>query len=331
MKCLPQEFLSDRMKKSADLQKRRVPMINLNRSITFVFAFLVLTLFILSFTLSANAQPTLYSCERSGDDAPFLHTIDPNTGATLTSTEIILPGEIVRGCNGMAKHPQTGACFVILNITEPEETTPRILAKIDPGSGLATQIGGADQTFASIAFTPDGSLYGVTGDGGGTPETLFTIDTDNGSTSFVMALGNGNDGEAIAYNFTDNLLYHTSGIGDPNVNNIFESINLGNSTISPITISGDTSNWNEQTALVQNSPNSFLTVQRGDPALHSITTTGVVSQIGPLDHTSKGLAFDCGRIAPQVPTLSEWGLISTVLALGLISFFALIRRSAFQK
>lgn len=302
----------------------------LNKSLTSVFAFFALTLFFLSLTLSVNAQQTLYSCERSGDDAPFLHTINPNTAATLSSTEITLPGSTVRGCNGMAKHPQTDVCYVILNTTTDGSTAPRILARIDERSGLATQIGGADQTFASIAFTEDGTLYGVTGDGGGTPETLFTIDLNTGATSFVMALGNGSDGEAIAYNFNNNLMYHTSGISTINVDNIFESINLANNFISPITISGDTSLWDEQTALVQLSANTFLTAQRGDPALHSITTSGVVTQIGEMDHVSKGLAFDCGG-AVEVPTMSEWGLITTVLALGLVSFIVLRRRSAFQK
>ncbi|MGB2693478.1 MAG: hypothetical protein WBC96_13385, partial [Thermodesulfobacteriota bacterium] len=264
---------------------------------------------------------------------PFLHTINPNTGATISTTEMTLEGRTVRGCNGMAKHPQTNVCYVMLNITpDPDAgpTPPRILATIDQNTGVTTAIGAADRTFATIAFTADGTLYGVTGDGGSTPETLFTIDPDTGATSFVMALGNGSDGEAIAYNFNNNLMYHTSGIDTINVDNIFESINLGNNSISPITISGDTSNWDEQTALVQLSANTFLTAQRGDEALHSITTSGVVTQIGEMDHVSKGLAFDCGGTV-DIPTMSEWGLITTVLGLGLVSFFVLRRRSAFQK
>ena len=166
----------------------------MNRSITFSVAFLAVTLFLLSFILSANAQ-TLYSCERGGDEAPFLHTINSNTGATLTTTEITLAGFNVRGCNGMARHPETDACYLMLNI-DPEDDPParRVLAIIDPIRGVATAIGVAEETFATIAFTSDGTLYGVTGDGGGTPETLFTIDILNGTTTLVTALGNGDDG-----------------------------------------------------------------------------------------------------------------------------------------
>ena len=54
-----------------------------------------------------------------------------------------------------------------------------------------------------------------------------------------------------------------------------------------------------------------------------------------MDFDIKGLAFDCGTPGfpadATIPTLSEWGLITIVIALGLVSFFVLRRRSAFQK
>lgn len=313
----------------------------LNKSIAFVLAFLTLTLFSLSFALSVNAQQTLYSCESPfGDSNPFFHTLNPNTGATSSTTEMTLAGQTVRGCNGMAKHPQTNVCYVMLNITpDPDDgpIPPRVLATIDQDTGVATAIGGADQTFASIAFTDDGTLYGVTGDGGGTPETLFRIDITNGNTTLIAPLGNGDDGEVIAFNPQDGLMYHGSGNGAPYNDpsgQIFEalSINPGMIQIFPRTIQGPPvldETFEEQSSMVYQSNNVFLTGTI-DEIFFSITADGFVTELGDMDHVSKGLAFDCGG-AVEVPTMSEWGLITTVLVLGLVSFFVLRRRSAFQK
>ncbi|GJM14726.1 MAG: hypothetical protein DHS20C13_00530 [Thermodesulfobacteriota bacterium] len=239
----------------------------------------------------------------------------------------------------MAKHPETGVCYLILNITEPEETFPRILATIDPATGLATQIGGANQTFASIAFTNDGTLYGVTGDGGGTPETLFRIDANNGNTTLIAPLGNGDDGEVIAFNPVDGLMYHGSGNGSPYndpAGQIFEALSIqpGMIQISPRTLQGPAvldETFEEQSSMVRRSGNVFLTGTI-DEIFFSITSDGFVTELGDMDHVSKGLAFNCGFADNVgVPTMSEWGLITTVLALGLIGFFVLRRRSAFQK
>src|SRR5262247_3267895 len=54
-------------------------------------------------------------------------------------------------------------------------------------------------------------LYGVTGDGATTPETLYRIDKTNGAMTFVLALGNGANGEAIGFRPQDGYLYHASG------------------------------------------------------------------------------------------------------------------------
>ena len=47
-----------------------------------------------------------------------------------------------------------------------------------------------------------------------------------------------------------------------------------------------------------------------------------------MDHNAKGLAFDCGVGPRQIPTLSEWGLISLAVVLGIMGIvgFMVIRR-----
>ena len=296
-------------------------------------AFIVFALFLASLSFTSNAQ-TLYSCPPPYDHNPILYTINPSTGATLTSKEIILPGETVNGCNGMAKDPTTGVCRMILNITVPETTDPRVLVTIDPVTGIATLIGNTGDAFAAIAFDNSGTLYGVTGDGASVPETLYTLSKINGSATFVQTLGNGEDGEGLGFNPNNGLLYHTSGIASPpDPSNVFESINPNSGIVTNIPIIGNTDDYTEQLAMVYSSGNTFLLANRNPFFLHSITTSGVVSDIGPMDHRAKGLAFDCGFISKgaEVPTMSEWGLIITVLLLGFVSFIVLRRKAILQK
>ncbi|MCH7519169.1 MAG: hypothetical protein IH964_09100 [Candidatus Dadabacteria bacterium] len=219
-----------------------------------ILLFIGVLLFAVGLYFPANAQ-TLYGCQTPFGVNPFLYTINQNTGAALTTTEITLAGETVNGCTGMAKDPTTGVCWMILNITEPETTNPRVLVTVDEDTGVATLIGDTGDAFSTIAFDASGTLYGVTGDGANVPETLFTLSKTNGLPTFVQTLGNGDDGEAIAFNPVDGLLYHASGFGSLNINQIFETINLQNGIVTPISLSDDDSS--ETTALVFSGNNRF--------------------------------------------------------------------------
>ena len=181
----------------------------MNGSISLSVAFLALTLFLLSFTLSANAQ-TLYSCDRSN---PLLRTIDPNTGDTLTTTDIIF-GEEIRGCNGLAKDPTTGVCWIMLRPPGQSQGMPgpRILATINANKGVATEIGNTGLAFAGIAFDSNGTLYGLTGDQDGAAiPTIYTLSKINGTHTEFLALVDTDDGEALGFNPNDGLLYRMNG------------------------------------------------------------------------------------------------------------------------
>jgi hypothetical protein len=78
--------------------------------------------------------------------------------------------------------------------------------------------------------TDAAKLYGVTEDGGSItyPESLFLLSQTDASLALVGSLGNGDDGETIAYNRDDDALYHYSGQRD----RIFERIDFpGNTSI----------------------------------------------------------------------------------------------------
>lgn len=149
--------------------------------------------------------------------------------ATSSNTSVTLSG-----MNGMAVHPCTGDIYVVVK----PSTGPRRLGIIDPATGIVTDIGSMGDNFAGITIMNDTLMYGVTGDGASTSESLFRVNMATGATTFLSALGNGDDGESIVANPDNNLIYHLSGLGTPNVDEIFESINPTTFAVTPITLSG---------------------------------------------------------------------------------------------
>ena len=154
------------------------------------------------------------------------------------------------------------------------------------------------------------------------------LSKDDGSSTFFQALVDSDVGEALGFNPNDGLLYRMDGRSI--AIQVFESINPNNMVVTQIPLSGP-DGINETTALTHLPDNVLLAADdRSD--LYSLTTGGAVSFIGDMDHTSKGLAFDCGigpapaRDIAMVPTLSEWGLIVMSGILGIVGFLVMRRR-----
>lgn len=226
----------------------------------------------------------------------LLRVVDPLTGTTLSSTQLRdLAGRTVNRATGIARHPLTGQIYVMMNL---QGVAGRELATLNPANGQASALGNTGDNFAAIAFSANGTLYGVTGDGGNNPETLYTIDTNNASTTMVMALGNGNDGESIAFNPRDGLLYHASGCGAgaPNPcrtpgNEVFEKIDLSGPTITISNIPLSGFDYTETLALtpIGDSGNFLMTDLNDDLCL--ISDQGFVTRIATMDAPTKGMVF----------------------------------------
>jgi FG-GAP-like repeat len=257
--------------------------------------------------LPVYAGHILYSVSR---DDSLLRVVDPSTGATLSSVPITLAGRTVTSSNGLATHPFSGQLFALLTLVGQ---LGRQLVTIDPVSGVATSIGNTGDQFAGLAFNSNGTLFGVMGDqsvGGLPPETLFFFGTLvfrlgfilSANPNQVLALGGGNDGEAIAFNPNDGVFYHASG-NDTHGNGcqplntsicaeIFESID--GVRVTNIPISGSympfTDNYLEAAALTHVAGDVLLLADTGQN-LYKISTAGVVTFVGSMDHVSKGLAF----------------------------------------
>jgi hypothetical protein len=138
------------------------------------------------------------------------------------------------------------------------------------------------------------TLYGVTGDGASTSETLFIIDQTTGAPTFFMTLGNGSDGEVIAFNPNDGMMYHASG----NSIAIFESINLSTQVITPISGSLGTG---EIFGLVFDPMTGDFIGSDIASNLIRITTAGAVTVIGNIGTDVRGLALANCRLFATNP------------------------------
>lgn len=196
----------------------------------------------------------------------------------------------------------------------------RELVTLDVETGVTTSVGNTGDKFASITFGSDGTLYGITGDGATSPQSLYSLSTTTAAATLLTSRGapveEVTDGEALGFNPTDDLLYRGSGIGPPNTAEIFETIDPGTLTIVNVPLSGF--DYEELTALLY-LDGEFYAADLGDPLvdmpqLHRITPAGVVSLVGDLDHVSKGLIPATLPPPQTVPALPQSALIILILA-----------------
>jgi hypothetical protein len=216
----------------------------------------------------------------------MLRRVDPFGPTTLSATQITTSnGRPVTNCNGLAREPATGVLFAIVRETAGGA---RLLATLDPSTAFAAILGPLSQSFAGLAFRADGTLFAVSGDGSAVPSTLWTLNPATAQATVVLPLGNGTDGEAIAF-APDGFLYHASGLGVPNIHEVFERIDTTANSIAPVTLAGFDAD--ELTAMTSYAGGNLLATDRLLRLL-VLTTAGQMTRIGMLDHGPvKGIAF----------------------------------------
>ena len=105
-----------------------------------------------------------------------------------------------------------------------------------------------------------------------------------------MPLGNGNDGEEIAYNPDSGPILHLSGIGG---NRILENIDSVTLAISPLTITG--SYQFEVAGLTHAGGGDFFATSIfPSEGLFLVSSSGASTRIGKMDHAATGLAIHEG-------------------------------------
>jgi len=267
-----------------------------------LFAYLVIGLLVLGlapvFMTNAYAQITIADGDVLSIDAggkfnggdPFIYKINPDTGATISSVEITLDASFssdltVTGGTGIEFNPDDGKIYVLLKTTDDPEVfgggQERMLATIDPQTGIATLVGDTDVSkIGSLTFNP-GTLFSI--------DRLFnglsTVSTVDGSVVNLCELVD-EDGTGLARNSNDGLLYFVT---DDEYQRI-DDFSVDPCDVTDISVSGFI---DEPSALLFiPTENHFLIVLEKDE-LHSLTTTSGadLDSIGDLDHHSRGLAL----------------------------------------
>jgi hypothetical protein len=209
-----------------------------------------------------------------------IYQIDPFSGAVSNVHQVSLPGFTVANSQALAANPLDSSLWAVIQTSD----NTRRLVSINPSTGVATQAGTLSNKIATLAFRADGSLLGVSGDGGSPSETLYQISTVDGTLTPLFALGNGDDGESIAMGPTG-LMYHSSG----NSTALFESVDLNTQVVTPL---GSASG--EAFAMGYSSSIGALFLSVIDSDLFRVdVSTGARTLVGniPSVNDNRGLAF----------------------------------------
>jgi cysteine-rich repeat protein len=175
-------------------------------------------------------------------------------------------------------------------------SSPVHLVTIDPATGVATSHGELGDRFAGLAFTCDGTLYGITGDGAcDWPDTLYRISTTDASKEKLATFGNGNDGEVLAFNPLDGKLYYASGDDDTGGEGGVKYLAIDPLTQASTALTFDTLLDDEEVQALawSEADQAFLWKQnhKPGPLFRSSPDGQTVVKIGDTDHQLHGLAF----------------------------------------
>lgn len=244
-------------------------------------------------TFNRSCNGPLYSIDKS--NPPVLREIDPTNAQTISEVDISIDGfdpDDIKGGSGLATNPLSGELFALLKLdSDDDEGTPksRTLVTLIPETGIATMLGIPGNTgdaFAGIAFDSTGNLFGVTGDGADVDETFFSLSIIDGSATLLCELGNGSDGEALAHNPANGILYHGSG------DDVFETIDSTTDEDCDVTDIGlEDDLEGEFTALTFGEAEDLFFAANFDELLTISPNPGEVISVGFMDEDSKGLAF----------------------------------------
>jgi hypothetical protein len=129
-----------------------------------------------------------------------LYELNPTTAVATLLGSLDIANDSVLGINGLATDPTDGTVYAIVRLRDAADRKRRDLVTINLNSLMASSLGTlSEDGVASLAFYPNGTLYAATGDGATNPESLWRVDKTDASMTLIIPMGDGDDGEAIAY------------------------------------------------------------------------------------------------------------------------------------
>jgi hypothetical protein len=226
---------------------------------------------------SANV---IFGAER---DQPYLVVMDATTGAVRST--IVCTGFNFDGFTGLAWNPVEEKLYGVVQIGGLS-TSNRHLVSIDPTSGATTDIASVANYIAGIAFTDQGTLYGVEGNGGGSAGAIVVINAGTGVESAPVISPGGTCGVTIAYDAGLARLFKLDGCNWNHANSI--DLTGPSSTAVPFT----RPNINSDVLGATSESTGHLLVSLFNSDIDRFdTSTGVVSVLTHSGYYFKGLAL----------------------------------------
>lgn len=277
--------------------------------------------------LATVAQAQLYavvSAEGSGPDVGSLLVLDPSSGSIVERIPLTrASGGAVMGLVGIAAHPETGVLYVIDDDTA--NVTDRRLARVDPSTGILTDIGPMGDAYCGLTFGADGTLYAIGAVIHSTDEaSVHTVNLATGAATLfrasdaVLAGGfpNDADGDGIEFNPADGRLYWVS-----NYVSDLMRMNLTTKIASSVATNGDV--LSRAGLAYEASSGTFLAWYQngpmGDEFFRINPVTGDVSVLGmnvAEGNTIRDLAFATPVKFTSAPAVGRLGLALLMITLG---------------
>lgn len=221
----------------------------------------------------SNVIAQTYHCVQNNSGEAHIVAFDISTGTLIDSvgvqfTNVANAG--IEGFSGMCQDPVSGDVYVIAH---EDVSSNRHLGTIDLFTGDVTSVGILNMTSASMCFDGAGTLYINEGQGSANLYTVST--TDATETLFHTWATSDNDGEALAVNTTDGLLYRYGGGSD----GVFMSLDLTTLTETTITTLSGVDTWGG--ALYYDADNNDFTFASGE-FFYNLTTGGTLTTLSDI-------------------------------------------------
>jgi len=217
---------------------------------------------------------------------PTINRYLDNTWGTVSSSTVTLSGYTVTGVNAVTWNSDDLLFYAIIKVNP---NPSRRLVKINPATGVCTDIGPLAGNFSSLTYnSTSGILYTIGGAGSGSySERIYSLNLSNAQETFLGGpYSVGADGEVIAFNYDDGFIYHWSG----NVTANMEKINPSTFVATPVTQSGVS--HREIWGAVYIGGNTFTATDINFNA-YNISSSGVVSSqfVGIGSDAIRGLGY----------------------------------------
>ncbi len=258
---------------------------------------------LLAATPDTHAQCVLSYVWTCSEDDSVLRRVALDGLAIEETITIALPGTPITGITGISIDPLTET-FYLLAYFGPGSSP--FLLQYDPNVGVAQVLGNTFVDFVALQFLPTGELRAISADTAAIVSTFCDLDLLSGAPTDICSFGNGDAGEAIAYEPISGQVFHASGA----TNVVFEEqdlvmgadpcdvlpIDVATTPLAGTEVSGLTY-WPEEDA--------FLWSQVGpSSALYLVTATGTVTSLGNLGHSVSDMAVV--EIATPCPPPNEF-------------------------